>query len=203
MHTPPFRTLILHLAFGLTSCQSGPKDMRSMAKAMVTTYGGADGLAGLSPDTAEKQEEYINAARTASEEQRLQDADDHLYAGYILLHSSMVPDVELARELFSKAAEMGNTRGLSMSAVATDDLLFMQGLPQRYGTKFVYETFTEKWRMYAVDPMTKDGERLSMGLPTLAELKAELESRNNSKLTERLRESHLIAPSAPDFGGQN
>lgn len=190
--------LLILLGAGLTSCQTGPKDMRGMAKEMVATYGGTDGIAGLSPDVSKQQEEHINAARQAFEKDRLKSSDDFLYAGYILMHSSLVPDVELARELCLAAAEMGSDKGLSMAAVATDDLLFMQGMPQRYGTKFVYEPFTEKWRMYAVDPLTKDEERRAMGLPTLTELKAELQRRNSSKMTKMLRKSGVIAPTVPE-----
>ena len=95
--------------------------------------------------------------------------DDYLYATAILLDSSDVNDLSVARELALRAAERGDDRGFRLAAEATDRNLMQRNLPQKYGTQYVYIPVTESWILYRWDTTTSDVERLAMGVPTIAD----------------------------------
>jgi len=103
---------------------------------------------------------------------------DYLWCAAALVTSDEVSDLKLAHELALKAAELGEARGFTVQAEATDKLLVRRGKPQRYGTQYVFETIHQRWKLFPVDPRTTDVERRSMGIPPLAELMGKVDAMN-------------------------
>lgn len=124
------------------------------------------------PD-AESIESTADRARRARElaaSGALVSARDHFRAAVVLAESMNPEDWSLAASLGAKAAELGEPLGLRAAAEAIDKDLMAQGLPQRYGTQFVWDPALSRWRLHPVDPTTTDAERASMGVPTFGEL---------------------------------
>jgi len=93
---------------------------------------------------------------------------DRLIAATLLLDSTQLSDLELARDLALAVAEDGDERGFPLAAEAIDRSLFLQGLPQRYGTQYTFLP-GYGWVLYRWDERTTDAERMAMGVPTLGE----------------------------------
>jgi hypothetical protein len=106
------------------------------------------------------------------EQGAIQSADDHVRAAFVLCSSRELDDLELAHEVAWRAAELGDERGLSLAAEALDRALFLQNLPQHFGTQYVYEPVLARWRLYPVDAATTDEEREQFGIPPMAALKS-------------------------------
>lgn len=103
--------------------------------------------------------------------------EEKLYAAALLLDSSDSGDLAVAALLAEDAAKV-DVRGLPLLAEAIDRQLMLQGLPQKYGTQYVWIPVTQAWELYRVDPSTSDIERSSLGVPTLAEAEARAEALN-------------------------
>ena len=121
------------------------------------------------------------------EEGVIQTPEDHLFAARILVTSDVRTELELGRELAVKAVELGEERAYAVQAEAVDRLLLKVGLPQRYGTQYVWEPILGKWRHYAVDPLTTDEVRKAMGIAPLAELRARVDVLNEREVTKMLK----------------
>jgi hypothetical protein len=126
------------------------------------------------------------------EQGRIVTAQDHFYAAALLVISDELPEVEKARDLGLRAAVLGDPRGLPVAAEAMDRALLKQGLPQRYGTQYVYEPVLKRWSLYAWDEKTTDADRRAMRVPTLDEAIARLDELNR----ERPFQSNAKTPKA-------
>jgi len=124
------------------------------------------------PDPARTQlvAERAAKARTLAEEGRLHSARDYLRAAVLIVESDSPADWELAARLGSTAAEMGEPMGLRVVAEAIDKDLMRQGLPQRYGTQWIWDAEKVAWRLYPIDAATTDEERAALGVPSYGEL---------------------------------
>ena len=90
--------------------------------------------------------------------------------------------------LIIRAAELGEERGFTVQAHATDRRMVLRHERyQRYGTVIIYEPVLRRHQLYPVDPATTDAIRRTMGVPSLAELLVEVDALNESKITRRLR----------------
>jgi hypothetical protein len=111
-----------------------------------------------------------DSVREIVEKDGLSDADDLFKAAVILVGTNRVDDMELAESLARKSAELGEPRAPRVVAEAVDKRAMLEGKPQKYGTQYAFEWVLDKWSLWPVDPMTTDGERSAMGVPTYAEL---------------------------------
>ena len=160
---------------------------------VLADYGAADGAAGLDPEVLDAQAKRFAEVVAWHDAGELASAAQRFWAGAILVRSDEPMHLVLAESLGASAAVMGEHRGRLVQAEARDRTAMLVGEPQPYGTQSVFVPVTGQWRLYAVDPRTTDEERRAMGLPSLAELRAQTESRNSRALTERLREE-LVRP---------
>lgn len=103
------------------------------------------------------------------EQGKIVHSEDMLIAALLLYDSRSLDNVMLSRELALRAVELGDLRGLPIAAEAEDIELMIRGLPQRYGTQYVYDPVLERWSLYPVNPKTSDSERRTMGIVSLEE----------------------------------
>ena len=117
------------------------------------------------------QSKRLESVRELAKENALTTPRDHLYAAVILVETDSDADLVLSRDLGLAAAEKGEPKGFRVAAEATDKLCVKQGVPQRFGTQYVYEPVIRAWRLYPYDPNTTDVERQAMGIEPMAKLK--------------------------------
>jgi len=108
----------------------------------------------------------------------LQSADDHYHAASVLCDSDAHADLELARQLGLRAAELGEPRGLPLAAKAEDSALLKRQRPQRWCTQYVFDPQRGLWSLYPWDTTVSDAERRAMGVPSLSEALARVEELN-------------------------
>ncbi len=184
------RSLALALLFvsaaGCTSSSPKNQTMEELYLSSMRDLASEDGMGGLSPKVQERQEKRLQAARKAWLDEKLETAEDHLWCAAVLSGSDDMADLALAHRLALSAEEMGEPRGLPLSAELVDKQLLKRGEPQRYGTQLVFDPFLRRYRMWDLDPDTTDAERRAVGLPPLEELLARAEEADRD-LGERLR----------------
>ncbi len=176
----------LALALALAACQTTPNPKRTYER-MLADYAKDDGTAALNYDIDARQREKCAKVVEWYEEGLIRTPEDHLFAARILATSDVHTELELARVLAVRAAELGEEDAYPVQAEAIDRLLLKQGLAQRYGTQYVWEPLFGRWRHYAVDPLTTDELREAMGILPLAELRARVKILNAGQGAERLR----------------
>ncbi len=181
-----YSTLVLALALALPACQTRPSPKHTYER-LLADYARDDGTAGLTYDIDARQREKCAQVVEWYEEGLIQTPEDHLFAAMVLATSDVRTELELARVLAVQAAELGEERAYPVQAEAVDRLLLKQGLPQRYGTQYVWEPLFGRWRHYAVDPLTTDEMRKAMGIAPLAQLRARVKILNEGQAAERLR----------------
>lgn len=179
-------TLVLALVLALPACQTRPNLKRTYER-MLADYAKDDGTGGLTHKMYARQGKKCAQVVRWYEEGVIQTPGDHLFAARILVTSDVRTELELGRELAVQAAELGEEHAYAVQAEAVDRLLLKQGLPQRYGTQYVWEPLFGRWRHYAVDPLTTDELREAMGILPLAELRARVKILNAGQGAERLR----------------
>lgn len=145
------------------------------------------GLAEEGSTDADEQAEVEERRRERADEVReILAADvplmplDQLHAAAVLVDSRDPADLALARDLALDAAERGAEDGFALAAEAIDRECLQRGIPQRYGTQYIYSPVTSQWFLYEWDPATTDVERRAMGVPTLAEALARVRELNGS-----------------------
>jgi len=79
------------------------------------------------------------------------------------------------------AAERGAEEGFPLAAEAIDRECLQLGVPQRYGTQYVFSPVTGEWLLYQWDPATSDVERRAMGVPPLSEALARVRELNRPR----------------------
>lgn len=168
MATPP-RALSVHLALLcsllLSACASTAPDDRLAA---LYEKREAEAARGRQPSVSTVNRRAREALDLATGSPDL-GTGDLLRAALLAYDSRVLEHVSLARELALTAVERGDARGLPIAAEAEDIELMLRGLPQRYGTQYVYDPVTERWSLYPVRDATTDTERAAMGLSTIAE----------------------------------
>jgi hypothetical protein len=104
----------------------------------------------------------------------LRTADDYYHSAMILQHGEAPEDFLLAHEFCVVAMSIGkNDRETRWLAAAAEDRFLMNiGRPQRFGTQFRSEG-AGPLRLYTVSDEMTDALRRLMGVPTLAEAKAQ------------------------------
>ena len=110
----------------------------------------------------------LDKVRGWADRDRLESVRDYMRAAELLVDSDREEDIALAGALAEHAAQEGATEALPLVAEATDGLLLKQELPQRYGTKYIFDKDTQRWSLYRWNRETTDDERRQMGVPTLA-----------------------------------
>jgi hypothetical protein len=195
------RALLLLPFLFLFACKSSPQKMtmEELYQDSIRDLASQNGLGGLSPKVQERQKERLDVARSAWLEQRLTTGEDHLWCGAVLYASSDLEDLSLARKLALRAVDLGEPRGLPLSAEIGDKELLARGLPQKYGTQVVFDDFTRRYRMWDLDPGTTDSERRAVGLPTLEELLGRVEALDRG-IGAKLRNEPAALPKS-DQGG--
>ena len=173
------RPLLLALgALALGACRTdGPE---ALYREALEDYAGREGAGGLEAAVLERQDARFEKARAWIAGGELETSDDLVWTAALLVTSDHQPDLELAHELAWAAAEQGDARGRQLAAEAIDKLHLSVGLPQVYGTQYVLEPASGRWRLYAVDPGTTDEQRELMGIAPLAALQARADELNRA-----------------------
>lgn len=119
-----------------------------------------------------RQSKRITRVHEMLDKQELTTGIDHFYASVILVESDDEVDLLSALGTALHATELKEDRAFRVAAEATDKVRVKRGVPQKYGTQYMYEPVLKAWRLYPVDPATSDVERKAFGVEPLAELKA-------------------------------
>jgi hypothetical protein len=155
--------------------------VEKLYKQSVADLQGKNLMGGLSETFLTRQTMRIERTRELYQEGKVSSAKDCMYAAALLVSSSLLEDLQLARELGFRASQLGEPRGLPVAAEAIDKLCVALGEPQKYGTQIVYIQVLDRFRLEPVDPATSDEERAAMGLPPRLELEARVERMNQLK----------------------
>lgn len=167
----PLSAVVLALAT-LSACTSGSARIAQLYDSLEREVASADPV-GLPTERGDKRHEgRADTVREIFEKDGIHTAEDAFKAAVLLVETTRPADLELAERLARKAAELGEPRGLRVMAEAVDKRLMIQGLPQTYGTQFMFVFVLDSWRLYPIDPMTTDEVRASVGVPAYAELLA-------------------------------
>lgn len=188
IRTLPFpRPLWVLLLLPLVGCRSGPHTPEGLYRAVIGDLDSTGGK-GLRPQILERQSQRYERVMVWADEGSLVTTDDYLFAALTLTTSDHPRHLLRAQELAIQAVELGEERGFTVQAHATDRLsVTRRERYQRYGTVIIYEPALKRHQLYPVDPTTTDALRRSMGVPSLAQLLDEVDALNESQITRRLR----------------
>jgi hypothetical protein len=100
-------------------------------------------------------------------------ADDYFHAAMVYQHGEQVAEIERARELARRAAELdpGHGRARWLAAAAEDRALMYQGKPQRWGTQMRRDG-DGPWVVYEVAGDLTDEQRAAENVPPLDVMEA-------------------------------
>ena len=174
------RYLPLLLLVLLGACRSTSDSLRNMYANSVRDRTGEGNFETLDERYLEEQENRWEIVRGFIREEKLESAEDYLYAGAILSTSTFEDDLVASAACGLKAAELGEDKGFRVAAESVDRRLMLRGDAQRYGTQYYYVEVIQKWRLYPVDARTTDIERQAMGVEPLSELMARVDELNES-----------------------
>lgn len=173
------RMLSAVLALVLGACQGPlPGDMESLYYEVREGQAKYKGFGATQANVMEREAQIFAKIRAAHATGELKTADDYFFGAAALVTSDDMDDLHLANEMALTAVELGEDRAFRLSAEAVDRILFKQGRPQRFGTQALYEPVLGEWRLHDLDPATSDEERVAMGVPPLAELRAWIDDLN-------------------------
>ena len=190
---------VLPLCFSAASCASTPAvaldaPAAEMYKAMSNDMDRRGGSAAVFDATAKRQDaRYAEMARRALEGE-LSTAEEHFYAGAILVRSSDMEHLLLAESIGRRATILGDKRGRPVAAEAVDRQALVEGIAQTYGTQYAYNYVTGNWQLYLVNPDTTDEERAAVGLPSLAWFEDRVRQLNASGKSDHLRRELNFPP---------
>lgn len=134
-----------------------------------------DQQARFSPNTgwnkSNKQDSIrMERVRILLDQGQVNTAQDHFNAGIIFQHGEDSITSNLAVKCFGKAILMDSTLNKRRFAAAVDRDLMRKGKPQVYGTQFIQDAGTGKFKRYTIDTAkVSDAERLHYGVETLAQ----------------------------------
>lgn len=152
------REILLLMDHGLVDLFSA--DHREHAD--VPTVGTPEYVALRQRDQARRHQATVLLARLTHP-----DGDDLYHAAWLFNHGDTPEDVRRAHELASRAAALGNSKALWLSAASYDRWCMYRGLPQRYGTQIVPDG--TRFRVWDTDPTVTDEERGLYHVPPLKE----------------------------------
>ncbi len=186
-------------AFTAASCTSTPTVAidaapSAMYEGMTRDLDRRGGSASVFRVTDERQAERWAEMIRRVEEGELRTAEDHFYAGAILVRSSDMQHLIIAESLGRQATILGDQRGQPVAAEAVDRQAFIEGAPQTYGTQYVYSHVLSKWQIYELDPSTTDEDRKAAGLPPLAWFRDRVRQLNESDRSDQLRRDLNLPP---------
>lgn len=185
------KSLIAILALAcFASCaapSNTPRRLPVMYKQAARDLGKGNGIGGFQESVQERQQERFRRVRELAAEDRIETGEQYRFAAALLTMSSRFEDLELAKELAQKGAELGDLPARWFIAEATDKLLMKKDQPQKYGTQVVWVHVFTEFRLYKVDSSTTDQERAAVGLPPLADLQRRAEMLNEGKLHSSMR----------------
>ncbi|MEM7309801.1 MAG: hypothetical protein AAF682_24205 [Planctomycetota bacterium] len=159
-------SLLASVLAGLFACAGTPShelEAMYLASRDEDSHGSS---AGELYEIEQQRREWIGVVRELYANGDIQTDLDRLYAAELLLESDSTEDLGLARDLALEAAENGDDRGFPLAAEAIDRSLMKQGLPQRYGTQYVYLP-EFGWILYRWNERVTDAERTAMGVPPI------------------------------------
>lgn len=188
------------IVLGLVGCASIPAVVldatpERMYAAMSEDMDRQGGSAGVFGEIRDRQSaRHAEMARRA-EANELVSAEDHFYAGAILVRSSNMQHLLLAESVGRKATILGDKRGGPVAAEAVDRQALIEGTAQTFGTQYTYSYLTGNWQLYIVDPSTTDADRAAVGLPPLAWFEDRIRQLNNSERSDDLRRDLRLPPS--------
>lgn len=114
---------------------------------------------------------------------QLSTAWDYYNAALVLQHGNSAEDIRLAHSLSTIANTLDpeHKRAKWLLAASWDRLMLYFKQPQWYGTQSVRDP-SGKFVLYPVDPdAVTDADRAALGVPSLAEAQARIESKRESK----------------------
>lgn len=193
---PTLTAILLGLAAG---CASTPvvaleATPAEMYRAMTRDMDRRGGTAAVFEATDERQEQRRAEMMRRVEAGEIKTAEEHFYAGAILVRSGDIEQLLVAESLGRRAAILGDERGKPVAGEAVDRQALANGQPQRYGTQYVYSHVTGNWQIYLLDPETTDEERAATGLPPLAWFEDRVRQLNGSEQSVRLRRELKLPP---------
>ena len=100
---------------------------------------------------------------------------EHFMCAMIFHHGFTLASSKKALTHIKIAQELNYTKQKWLIASIIDRNLQLQNKPQKYGTQII-KTKSGKIKQYKLDGTITDEERTSLGLPTLKELKKQLEN---------------------------
>ncbi len=100
--------------------------------------------------------------------------NDFFRAAMIFQHGTRKLHIKMARQLARRSMALGSKKGKWLYAAATDRLLVMKGLPQRFGTQYKFKRSRGQciyYELLPVDKRTTDAERIKYGVKHLKRIK--------------------------------
>ncbi len=172
---------------GLPACSS-PGTPKGQFESLVKELRRSQGVQGTSSETRSSLEKRYAKVESWAKKDKLETAEDKLWAAACLIHAESPERIALSLELARSAAQAGEQRALPLIAQAMDKQALQAGKPQPYGTQYLFHTDPGIWVLYDIDPRITDTERAEMGLPPLAELYANVKVLNDQHM-ERIMQS--------------
>lgn len=163
---------LVALVVALAACSAPGRPLERLYRELREDDQAEIGDAGDARALAKRQRARIAEVRALRERGEIEGPADHLHAAAIAASSEELADLDLAEELALEAARLGEDRGFRVAAEAIDRRQVKLALPQRFGTQYVWDVPTARWKLYPVDPRTSDAERAAMGVPPVSELLA-------------------------------
>lgn len=90
---------------------------------------------------------------------------DYFHSALVLLYGEKSAHFDLSRNFAVRAAQQGEARSWTVSAMALDRLLLSVGKPQRFGTQIIKKN--GQWSVGEVDSDVSDLDRAFYGVPPL------------------------------------
>lgn len=167
---------------------------QAMYQSMTADMDRRGGSAAVFDAAAERQLTREAELIRRIEAKEIQTAEEHFYAGAVLVRSDDLSTLLLAESLGRRAAILGDKRGRPVAAEAVDRQALVSGAPQTYGTQYAYNVVTGNWQIYLVDPATTDEQRAEAGLPALSWFQDRVRQLNESNRSDRLRRELSLPP---------
>ncbi|MFZ6780330.1 hypothetical protein ACO0LD_26140 [Undibacterium sp. Ji83W] len=122
---------------------------------------------------------------------KLSSAEDYFHAAMIYQHGTTLEDIRLAYSLINIAVTLqpDQVRFQRLRALAWDRMMMQLHKPQWYGSQTVQHGSLQPWKLYEIDETAvTDQERTALGIPTLAEARADVARRNADLQKEQTSE---------------
>ena len=147
------------------------KELKRLDQAARSSGSEAIDWAKVTTDDAERRKRVTELLRAG----QVKTSDDFFNAALIFQHGDSTDDIRLAYSLanISSVLNPENKTAKWLSAAAWDRTMMRLNKPQWYGTQFTKSKESGNWALYTIDESAvSDDERISMGVPTLAESRA-------------------------------